>query len=117
MDGLPEPFRDLSGGIEWALPTERQRFNKRLGNTQKALQAYYDLLAPRMSAVMDYLGQFDSRDALAVETLNLYYMALAWMEVSNSVERFHEPDESGVFAAERYHVKGPEDLIVGYRPT
>lgn len=43
-------------------------------------------------------------------------MALAYMEVSNSVERFHEPDASGVFEADRYHVKGPEDLIVGFRP-
>ena len=116
MTQLPEQFRDLQAGIDWALSTERQRFNKRLSSSQAALQAYYDLLEPRMSAVMDYLGKFDLRDALSPETLNLYYMALAWMDVSNSVERFHEPDESGVFAADRYHVKGPEDLIVGHRP-
>lgn len=114
MAALPEAFEDLAAGLEWALPTERARFNKRIGSTQDELVRYYELLSPRMPAILDYLKAYDITQDLAEETLNLYYMALAYMEVSNSVERFHEPDESGVFAADRYFVKGPEDLIVGH---
>ena len=114
MTHLPEGFRDLEAGIEWALPTERQRFQKRLASTQDALVQYHALMSPRMPAVMQYLARYELGDNLAPGTERLYHMALAYMEVSNSVERFHEPDESGVFAADRYHVKGPEDLIVGY---
>lgn len=114
MAALPEPFQDLAAGLEWALPTERERFNKRIKNNQAALVAYHALLTPRMPAILAYLTAYDITSTLSPDTLNLYYMALAYMEVSNSVERFHEPDESGVFEADRYHVKGPEDLIVGY---
>lgn len=114
MTALPKGFEDLAAGIEWALPTERERFNKRIAGPMPALEAFYQLMTPRMPAVLDYLKAYAITDDLAPQTRNLYYMALAYMEVSNSVERFHEPDESGVFAADRYHVKGPEDLIVGY---
>lgn len=114
MVELPKGFEHLAIGLEWALPTERQRFNKRIAGPMSALEAYYQLMTPNMQAVLTYLKTYDTTDDLSAETLNLYYMALSYMEVSNSVERFHEPDESGVFAADRYHVKGPEDIVVGY---
>lgn len=114
MTALPKGFEDLAAGLEWALPTERERFNKRIAGPMPALDAFYQLMTPHMPAVLDYLKAYDITQNLGADTLNLYYMALAYMEVANSVERFHEPDESGVFAADRYYVKGPEDLIVGY---
>jgi hypothetical protein len=114
MAELPEPFADLVGGTEWALPTERQRFNKRLGSSQASLEDYYKLMEPRMPGIVDYLAQFDLHNDLSADVKTLYLMALAYMEVSISVERFREPDESGVFAAERYHVRGPDEVIVGY---
>lgn len=114
MATLPKGFEQLAAGLDWALPTERERFSKRIAGPMPVLDAFYQLMTPHMPAVLDYLKAYDATQDLSVQTLNLYYMALAYMDVSNSVERFHEPDESGVFEAGRYHVKGPEDLIVGY---
>lgn len=112
MSQLPEGFEDLAPGLPWALLTERQRFTKRLHARQEELQAYYDLMIGRMPAITALLGGYDLGDALPEDVRRLYWMALALMEVSMSVERFHEPDESGVFAAERYIVKDAADLIV-----
>jgi hypothetical protein len=117
MATLPVPFTDLADGLEWALPTERQRFTKRLTSMQEDLVGYYQLIEPHMSAIVEYLAGYDLGDELPEEVETLYFMALSFMEVSISVERFREPDESGVFPASRYIVKGPEDLVVGYMPS
>lgn len=116
MAELPEPFTDLTSGLEWALPTERERFKKRLTSLQGELVEYYQLMEPHMPAIVDYLASYDLGDEVPTEVETLYLMALAFMDVSISVERFREPDETGVFPAARYNVKGPEDLIVGYVP-
>ena len=47
---LPADFADLEPFAEWAIPTERARYAKRLSSTMDELQAFYDAALPRMDA-------------------------------------------------------------------
>ena len=45
---LPPEFADLEPFADWALPTERERYAKRLSSTMDELQAFYDAALPRL---------------------------------------------------------------------
>ena len=42
MPVLPPDFADLEPFADWALPTEGERYGKRLASTMDELQAFYD---------------------------------------------------------------------------
>ena len=112
---LPPGFESLAGFGEWALSTERERFDKRIASRMEQLQAFYDAVLPHMQGVIEHLKDYDLDRDVPEPTWNLYLLGLSFMDVSISVERFGEPDESDVFEADRYFVKGPQDLIVALR--
>jgi len=45
---LPAAFTELEPFADWALPTERERYAKRLASTMDELQAFYDAALPRL---------------------------------------------------------------------
>ena len=67
------------------------------------LRAFYDASLARMDEIIIYLNQF-TLDEMPEDAKRLLYLALSFMEVSPAVELFGEPDESGVFDAERYKI-------------
>ena len=72
-DRLPSDFADLEPFADWALPTERARYAKRLASTMDELQTFYDAAFPRLEAATAYLEQF-SIDALSDDGKRLLWL-------------------------------------------
>ena len=52
MSKLPEEFADLERFSDWCLPTEEERYSKRLNSTMAEMQELYDAgMADRKSVV------------------------------------------------------------------
>jgi hypothetical protein len=87
---LPADFADLEPFAGWALPTERERYGKRLASTMDELQAFYDAAFPRLDEAMAYLDQF-ALDALPDEARNLLWVLSSLVTVSFPVEVWRQP--------------------------
>jgi hypothetical protein len=87
---LPSDFADLEPFAEWAIPTERARYDKRVASTMNELQAFYDAAFPRMEDAMSYLEQY-SMDALPDDAKRLLWLYCALVTVSFPVEVWRQP--------------------------
>jgi hypothetical protein len=98
---LPADFADLERYADWALPTERERYEKRLGSSMDELQAFYDATFPRLEAATSYLEQF-GMDALPDDGKRLLWLFAALVTVSFPVEVWRQPrvPDSGASAIE-----------------
>ena len=105
---LPDEFQELNCFSErWALPSERQRNERRRSSTMQEIQTFYEAMLPRMDAIITFLND-SPLDQLPDNAKRLFYLALSFMEVSPSVELFKEPDETGAFDATRFEIIEPE---------
>ena len=101
MPTLPAEFAELEAFAEWALPTEAERYAKRLASSMDELQAFYDAAFPRLEDSTDYLKGV-SLDGIADEDRNLLWLFAALVTVSFPVEVWRQarvPD-SGASAIE-----------------
>ena len=104
---LPKGFQDLEPFVEnWALSREVERNRQRRSSTIEQLQEFYDAILPRMDEIVGYLNQF-SLDEMPKDAQRLLNMGLSLMEIAPAIELLGEPDESGVFEAERFHIVEP----------
>jgi hypothetical protein len=87
---LPSEFADLEPFAEWAIPTERARYDKRLASTMDEMQAFYDAALPRLEDAMSYLERF-SMDAMPEDAQRLLWLFCALCTVSFPVEVWHQP--------------------------
>jgi hypothetical protein len=87
---FPADFADLEPFADWAIPTERARFAKRLSSTMDELQAFYDAAFPRMDDALAYLEQF-SMDELPEDGTHLLWLYCALMTASFPVEVWRQP--------------------------
>jgi hypothetical protein len=96
MATLPEQFADLEPFADWALPTEGDRYAKRLASTMDELQAFYDAAFPRLAESTDHLRSV-SLDDISDEDRNLMWLFAALVTVSFPVEVWRQPrvPESG----------------------
>src|SRR4051794_24629455 len=96
MATLPESFADLEPYAGWALPTERDRYNKRLASSMDELQEFYDVAFPRLEGSVDYLKSV-SLDDISDEDRNLLWLFESLVTVSFPVEVWRQPrvPESG----------------------
>jgi len=102
---LSPDFADLgpfSG--KWALATEAERNAMRRTTSMRELTAFYDAMLPRMRDIIAHLNM-SPLDHLSTPDRLLLNMALSFMEVAMAVEVFKEPDETGAFPADRYHIE------------
>jgi hypothetical protein len=90
MPVLPAEFADLEAFADWAIPTEKARYAKRLASTMDELQAFYDAAFPRLESATAYLGQFDV-DALPDDAKRLLWLYCALVTVSFPVEVWRQP--------------------------
>ena len=90
MSALPNEFSDLEPFAGWALPSERERYAKRIESTMDELQAFYDAAFPRMEAAMQYLDHY-SLDAIPDDARNLLWLYCALVTVSFPVEVWRQP--------------------------
>lgn len=83
---LPSEFADLEPfTADWCLPTEPERYAKRLASSMDSMQAYYDVITARAEAALTHLDQYTLED-LPEEELNLLYMLYSMIMVSFPVE-------------------------------
>jgi hypothetical protein len=97
MADLPEQFADLEPfAADWALPSERDRYAKRLASTMDELQAFYDAAFPRLEDGTAYLRSVEL-DGISEEDQNLLWLFSSLVTVSFPVEVWRQPrvPESG----------------------
>jgi hypothetical protein len=90
MTTLPRPFADLEPFAEWCLPTERERYTKRLASTMEELQAFYDAAFPRLADALSYLDGFEL-DTLPDDAAHLLWLCYSLINVSFPVEVWRQP--------------------------
>ena len=89
-DRLPSDFADLEPFADWALPTERARYAKRLASTMDELQAFYDAAFPRLEDGSEYLKGVQL-DGISEEDQNLLWLFSSLVTVSFPVEVWRQP--------------------------
>jgi len=82
---LPAEFADLEPYADWAMPSELNRYAKRLGSTMDQLQAFYDVAFPRLEAGADYLRRV-TLDGISDEDRHLLWLFCSLVTVSFPVE-------------------------------
>jgi hypothetical protein len=90
MPTFPTEFADLEPFTDWAIPTERARYAKRIASTMDELQAFYDAAFPRIDDALTYLDR-QSLDALSEEGQRLLWLYCALMTASFPVEAWRQP--------------------------
>ena len=85
MSKLPAAYADLEPFADWALPSEGDRYAKRIASSMDELQAFYDAAFPRLEASTDYLKRV-SLDGISDEDRNLLWLFSALVTVSFPVE-------------------------------
>ena len=90
MPTLPADFADLEPFADWAMPTERARYAKRLASTMDELQEFYDAAFPRLDAAATYLEKF-TLDELPEDGKRLLWLYCALVTVSFPVEVWRQP--------------------------
>ncbi len=108
MPILPAEFADLEPYADWALPSEDERYDKRIASTVDELQAFYDAAFPRIEDAFTYLEQYPLA-ALPAEAANLLNLLNALMTASFPVEVWRQP---------RVPASGPAsmDCVLGLKP-
>jgi len=90
MPSLPPDFAHLERFADWAVPTERARYAKRMASTMEELQDFYDAAFPRIDDALAYFEQF-SVDALPEDGKHLLWLYCALMTASFPVEVWRQP--------------------------
>lgn len=90
MATFPAEFADLEPFADWAVPTERARYAKRMASTMDELQAFYDAAFPRLEAGADYLRSVEL-DGIGEEDKRLLWLFCALVTVSFPVEVWRQP--------------------------
>ncbi len=87
---LPAAFEDLEPWAEWALPTEPERYAKRLASTFEELQAFYDAAFPRLEDAAAHLDQLPLDD-LPDDATRLLQLTYSLINVSFPIEAWRQP--------------------------
>jgi len=90
MPTLPPDFADLEPFTAWCLPSEKDRFAKRISSTMPELQAFYDAAFPRLQESEDYLKSV-ALDGISEEDRNLLWLFASLVTVSFPVEVWRQP--------------------------
>ena len=87
---LPTEFADLERFSDWCLPTEAQRYGKRLGASMTEMQAFYEAITDRAEEAISYCDKF-SLDDLPEDVLHLMHLLYSMVTVSFPVECWKQP--------------------------
>ena len=91
MPKLPEEFADLERFTDWCLPTEEERYQKRLSSTMEEMQDFYDTAFPRLEAVMEYCDARFPWDGMPDDAKALIHMMQSLVNVSFPIEVWKQP--------------------------
>jgi hypothetical protein len=87
---LPAEFAELEPFADWILPTERERYAKRLASTMDEMQAFYEAAFPLLDGASKYLERF-GMDDLPDPERNLLLLMMSLVLVSFPVEVWSQP--------------------------
>jgi hypothetical protein len=88
---LPGEFSDLEPYAErWCLPTEAERYARRLGSSMTEIRAFYDAIVPRAEQAIVHCDQFPLDD-MPEDALNLMHLLYSMVMVSFPVEAWGQP--------------------------
>ena len=87
---LPTEFADLEVFSEWCLPSERERYAKRLATSMVEMQVFYDAITERAEEALSYCDKFQIDD-LPEDVLNLMHLLYSMIMVSFPVECWKQP--------------------------
>jgi hypothetical protein len=87
---LPPEFADLERFSDWCLPTEPERYAKRLASSTAEMQAFYDAITERAEEALAYCDKF-ALDDMPEDVLNLMHMLYSMIMVSFPVECWKQP--------------------------
>ena len=87
---LPAQFADLEPFADWAIGTEKARYDKRIASTMDELQTFYDAAFGRMQEAADYLRGV-SLDGISDEDKHLLWLYCSLVTVSFPVEVWRQP--------------------------
>jgi hypothetical protein len=90
MTTLPAAFAELEPFADWALPSEADRYAKRLQSSMDELQTFYDAAFPRLEDGAEYLKGV-ALDGISDEDRNLLHLFEALVTVSFPVEVWRQP--------------------------
>lgn len=90
MPKLPHRFADLERFTDWCLPTEPQRYAKRLASSMDEMQEFYDVALPRLGDVVAHCRQYPLSD-LPADARALMQLMQSLVMVSFPVECWKQP--------------------------
>src|SRR5262245_61480692 len=90
MAMLPAAFADLEPFTAWCLPSEKDRFAKRIASTMPELQAFYDAAFPRLQESEERLRGV-ALDGISDQDRNLVWLFESLVTVSFPVEVWRQP--------------------------
>ncbi|MFV2175243.1 hypothetical protein ACFHW2_29575 [Actinomadura sp. LOL_016] len=106
---LPEEFAECEPfAAKWCIPTEAARYAERLSSTMVEMQAFYDVMYPRVRDAMEYLDEFPLHE-LPERELNLLHLVYSLIMVSLPVEVWQQPKviDSGTAYFDRFLEPAP----------
>ena len=87
---LPAEFADLRPYLAWALPTEPERYGRRMASSMDDMQAFYDAAFPRLQDAIAYCGE-TPLDELSDDARTLLHLMQSLVMVSFPVEVWKQP--------------------------
>jgi len=87
---LPTEFAEFEQFSEWCLPTERERYAKRLASSMPEMQGFYDAITVRAEDAIAYCDKFPLDD-MPDDVLNLMHLLYSMIMVSFPVECWKQP--------------------------
>jgi hypothetical protein len=99
---LPKEFSELEPfAAQWCLPSETERYARRISSSMEDMRAFYNAITPVAKAAIAYCNQYPL-DAMPEEVLNLMHLLYSMIMVSFPVECWGQPrvPDSGAAALE-----------------
>ncbi|OBI53428.1 hypothetical protein A5707_11645 [Mycobacterium kyorinense] len=87
---LPSAFAELEPYAQtWCLPTESERWDRRMASSMSDMREFYDAFFPRLEEAIDYCDKFPLDD-LPDDALHLLHLIYSLIMVAMSVEVMHQ---------------------------
>jgi hypothetical protein len=104
---LPAEFAELEQFAErWCLPTETERFERRMTSDMDDMGAFYAAFSPRLEEAIEFCGKYPL-DELPEDVNRLLQLIHSFVMVSMAVEIFHQPKIVDAADAVLLRVKEP----------
>jgi len=87
---FPPEFAALEPFADWAVPTEKARYAKRIASTMDELDTFYDTAFPLLQNGTEYLQQV-SMEGISEEDKHLLWLFCALVTIAFPVEAWRQP--------------------------